>query len=173
MELSILEWLAAHRTPWLDWVMLAVTNVGRGGAAWGIAAIVRGVAHRRLAMAACQVVIAVTVAWTVPEAVLKPLTGRARPFSVSTAIPVVHHEHPKSSSFPSGHASTAVAGAYSLGASWPAARPFCWVLAGFIIVSRAYLGVHYPTDLVAGGLLGYLIAWVVVGRTRWRAAARP
>jgi undecaprenyl-diphosphatase len=168
MELSVLAWLAAHRAPWLDWVMLALTNVGRGGAVWGVAAIVRAVVHRRLAMAACQVVIAITLAWTIPEAVLKPLTARPRPFTISTAIPVVHHEHPKSSSFPSGHASTAVAGAYALGASWPAARPVCWLLAALIIFSRAYLGVHYPTDLIAGALLGWLIAWFVVGASRWR-----
>jgi undecaprenyl-diphosphatase len=169
MELSFLAWLAAHRAPWLDGVMLALTNVGRGGVVWGVAAIARAVVRRGLAMAACQVLIAITLAWTIPEAVLKPLTGRPRPFTVSAAIPVVHHEHPHSSSFPSGHASTAVAGAYSLGAAWPAARPSCWMLAALIILSRAYLGVHYPTDLIAGGLLGWLIAWMVVGRTRWRA----
>jgi undecaprenyl-diphosphatase len=148
--------------------MLALTNVGRGGAVWGVAAILRTAVCRRLAMAACQLVIAIMLAWVIPEAVLKPLTGRPRPFLVSTALPVVDHEHPKSSSFPSGHASTAVAGAYSLGAAWPAARPFCWALAALIVFSRAYLGVHYPTDLLAGGLLGWLVAWLVVGRTCWR-----
>jgi undecaprenyl-diphosphatase len=172
MELSILAWLAAHRGPWLDSVMLALTEIGRGGVVWAVAAAVRGFVHRRLAMAACQVVIAITIAWVIPEAVLKPLTGRPRPFLVSAAIPVVHHEHPKSSSFPSGHASTAVAGAYALTAMWPVARPCCWALAALIIVSRAYLGVHYPTDLVAGGLLGWLIAWLVVGGTKWRGTVR-
>ena len=39
-----------------------------------------------------------------------------------------------------------------------------------ITFSRAYLGVHYPTDLLGGALLGWLIAWFVVGRTRWAAA---
>ena len=42
MELSVLAWLAAHRTPWLDSVMLALTNVGRGGTVWAVAAVVRG-----------------------------------------------------------------------------------------------------------------------------------
>ena len=171
MELSVLAWLAAHRTAWLDTVMLTLTEVGRGGAVWGVTAIVRGVVDRRLAMAACQVVIAVTLAWATPEAILKPLSARPRPFVASNTIRPVRHEHPRSSSFPSGHASTAVAGAYSLSAMWPPARVACWTLAAFIVFSRAYLGVHYPTDLVAGALLGWLIAWLVVGGTRWRVAA--
>ena len=169
MELSVLAWLAAHRTPWLDSVMLALTNVGRGGTVWAVAAVVRGAVHRRLAMAACQVVIAVTLAWIIPDAVLKPLVARPRPFVASTALRTVGHEHPSGRSFPSGHAATAVAGAYTLTAMWPAARAVCWTLAALITLSRAYLGVHYPTDLLGGALLGWLIAWVVVGRTRWRS----
>jgi undecaprenyl-diphosphatase len=170
MELSIIAWLAEHRTHWLTWMMLGLTEIGRGGAVWGLTAIARGLLHRRLAMAACQVVIAITLAWVAPDAVFKPLTARPRPFLVDTAIHTVRHEHPKSSSFPSGHAATAVAGAYTLGSMWPAARPYCWTLAALIAFSRAYLGVHYPTDLIAGALLGWFIGWVVVGRTRWRAA---
>ena len=65
-------------------------------------------------------------------------------------------ERPGGYSFPSGHASTAVAGAYALTATWPAGRILCWVTAGLVIVSRAYLGVHYPTDLLGGALLGGL-----------------
>jgi undecaprenyl-diphosphatase len=173
MELSFLAWLATHRAPWLDWVMLGLTEIGRGGAVWVALALVRASTRRRLAMAACQVVIAVTLAWVLPEAVVKPLTARPRPYVASSAVQTVGHERPSSSSFPSGHAATAVAGAYTLGAMWPSARAVCWTLAALIACSRGYLGVHYPSDLAAGALLGWLIAWVVVGHTRWRASLTP
>jgi undecaprenyl-diphosphatase len=150
----------------LSAVMLAFTEVGRGGTLWALAAIVRGVGNRRLAMAACQVVLAVTLGWIIPDAI-KPLAARPRPFVASATLPVLR-EQPRDYSFPSGHASTAVAGAYALTATWPAARAACWVVAGAIIASRAYLGVHYPSDLLAGALLGWFIGWFVVGGTRWR-----
>jgi len=168
MELSALLWLAEHRVAWLDSVMLALTEIGRGGTVWAVTAVVRGTLYPRLAMAACQAVIAVTLAWVVPEAV-KPLVVRPRPYIASATLQTVAGERPSSHSFPSGHAASAVAGAYTVGALWPAARAVSWGLAALITVSRAYLGVHYPTDLLGGALLGWLIAWLVVGHTRWRA----
>jgi undecaprenyl-diphosphatase len=149
--------------------MLGLTNIGRGGFVWAVAAIVRARVRPRLGMAACQVILAVTVAWIIPDAVVKPLTARPRPFAATTQLTTLR-EHPGSYSFPSGHAATAVAGAYSLAAMWPAARPYAWVLATLITLSRAYLGVHYPTDLLGGALLGWFVGWFVVGRTRWSAA---
>lgn len=170
IEQALLAWLAAHRVPALDSVMLALTAVGRGGAIWIIAALARASAGRRRWMAAWQVVLAVTLAWVVPDAVVKPLTHRARPFVASPGLQVVG-ERPAGYSMPSGHASSAVAGAYALTAMWPTGRLVCWTLAALITFSRAYLGVHYPTDLLAGALLGWFIGWFVVGRTRWRDAA--
>ena len=87
------------------------------------AALVRARLRSRLAMAAFQVILAVTLAGVVPDAVVKPLTARPRPFVASAELPVLR-ERPGGYSFPSGHAATAVAGAYSLSAMWPAARPF-------------------------------------------------
>jgi undecaprenyl-diphosphatase len=43
-----------------------------------------------------------------------------------------------------------------------------WVLAIAISASRIYLGVHYPSDVLAGFLVGLLVAWFVRGRTVWR-----
>ncbi len=174
MELALLEWLAAHRTPALTSVMLALTEVGRAGLVWVLAAYTRAAVRRGLAMAACQLVIAVTVAGLTPDLVLKPLGARPRPFVASATLAVTsERDRLADYSFPSGHAATAVAGAYALTAMWPAGRVVAWTLAASIIVSRAYLGVHYPSDLVAGGLLGWFVAWMVVGRTRWRAATSP
>jgi hypothetical protein len=73
MELHALEWLAAHRAPLLNVVMLALTAIGRGGLMWAVAAIVRSRLHPRLAMAACQVILAVTLAWVLPDAVFNSI----------------------------------------------------------------------------------------------------
>lgn len=63
------------------------------------------------------------------------------------------------SSFPSGHTLVAFAGAFSL--LFSKARPWGTVFlisAAAIGVSRVAAGVHYPTDIIAGALLGYLAA---------------
>ncbi|MEV8568401.1 phosphatase PAP2 family protein [Streptomyces sp. NPDC051322] len=74
---------------------------------------------------------------------------RARPPLVRTA-----GRH----SFPSSHASSAVAAAVVFGALGPAGRHVVPPLAAAMCVSRLVAGVHYPTDVAAGALLGGLTA---------------
>ena len=59
-------------------------------------------------------------------------------------------------SYPSAHASTSFAGALVLGDLLP--RPALYALAVPLALSRPYLGVHYPSDTVAGAVLGTAIA---------------
>lgn len=58
-------------------------------------------------------------------------------------------------SYPSAHASTSFAGARALSDALPAAP--LYALAVGIAVSRPYLGIHYPSDVVAGAALGNVI----------------
>jgi undecaprenyl-diphosphatase len=55
-------------------------------------------------------------------------------------------------SYPSAHATTSFAGAGALARAWPA--PPLYALACAVAFTRPYLGVHYPSDVVAGALLG-------------------
>ena len=59
-------------------------------------------------------------------------------------------------SYPSAHASTSAAGARALGALLPA--PPLYALAAALALSRPYLGVHYPSDTLAGAALGAAVA---------------
>lgn len=101
---------------------------------------------------------------------LKDVFSRPRPSVVEQATEVA------TSSFPSGHAMGAVVAygsvAYLVGRleSTRALRLTTWVLAVLIILligfSRMYLGVHYPTDVVAGFIAGAgWVAFVVSGMT--------
>jgi membrane-associated phospholipid phosphatase len=86
--------------------------------------------------------------------VIKRVLKRKRPFQATVKINAVYH--PNDYSFPSGHTSSAFATATALSQvyrKWYVIAP-SYLYAGAIGYSRMYLGVHYPTDVTVGALLG-------------------
>ena len=92
--------------------------------------------------------------------ILKYAVNRDRPYVTHTDLRPLGNE--SSRSFPSGHTSSAFSTAMSLSLIYPkwyvAIPAFAWASAtGY---SRMYLGVHYPTDVFAGAVLGAGTAWL-------------
>ena len=141
-------------------VMRAFTVAGTAGALWGFLAaaafLLTGLEPSRLLIPWT----AIAASWTVAEGA-KYLFNRTRPFLWDTEIaPLI--KTPSSSSFPSGHSATAAAGAIALSVLYPPFAP-ALVLAGLLVVlSRVYLGVHYPFDVLAGILIGTVTAAAVL-----------
>jgi undecaprenyl-diphosphatase len=102
---------------------------------------------------------------------IKAATDRPRPFEdIAEPGPLITAT--VGSSFPSGHAATSFAGAVVLATAVRRAAPALFVLAGAIAFSRVYVGVHYPSDVLAGMALGSLVALVVLRvRSRRRLLA--
>lgn len=69
-------------------------------------------------------------------------------------------------SFPSAHASTAFAAAAAYSRALPAASPLFYGAALGFAVSRPYLGVHYPSDVIAGAALGTAVGRLLRGSPR-------
>jgi undecaprenyl-diphosphatase len=95
---------------------------------------------------------------------IKPLVGRRRP-ELSGLPPL--SATPTKLSVPSAHASTSFAGALAYSRVGQPAAPL-YALAVALSLSRVYLGVHHPSDVLAGALLGTAVA-----RRLTRAAAEP
>lgn len=114
---------------------------------------------------------AALLAASLASGALKDAVGRLRPplaHDSLTALVTL----PADSSFPSGHATSAFAAAGVVAALHPRLRAPVLALAALIGLSRVYLGVHYPTDVVAGAALGLGIAAVAVALGR-RIGAAP
>jgi undecaprenyl-diphosphatase len=97
----------------------------------------------------------------------KYFVHRHRPFEHQIGPSVRTH------SFPSGHSATSFAAATVLAGYAPRYRVLFYTLACLIAFSRLYNGVHYPSDVVAGALLGAAIALLLRGGARLRSRRAP
>lgn len=96
----------------------------------------------------------------VSSRLIKPLVNRPRPYQQTPSETV-------SPSFPSSHAANSFGVAAFVSTLAPP-RVLWWTLASLISFSRVALGVHYPTDVVGGALLGFVIGSIAAYLWAWR-----
>ena len=143
--------------------MLFASAIVAAAFVWWSTAVIAAVFPNKRA-AAWRMILAVAFTFAVCDYALKPLFDRARPYEVDSTISLITAK-PDTRSFPSGHAAMAVAGALAGSQLLPYSGWFWWPLALIMSVSRVYLGVHWPSDVVVGALIGLLTGWFVLGRT--------
>lgn len=93
--------------------------------------------------------------------ILKPLIGRVRPCNVFENINVMAR-CTKAASMPSAHAANFFALASYFGYYFRKYRWYLFGIAGLVAISRVYVGVHYPFDVLAGAGLGIFCGWFTV-----------
>lgn len=147
--------------------MILASALGAAGFIWWVLALITAVFPARRT-AAWRLVLALIFTFVISDYVLKPLFDRPRPFDSSPAL-VVIDARPQTPSFPSGHAAMATAGAIAGARMLPPAAWVLWPLAMVVAVSRVYVGVHWPSDVLAGIAVGAACAWFVLGgRLRYK-----
>jgi YegS/Rv2252/BmrU family lipid kinase len=133
----------------IDALLVGLSRAGEYSALWlGLAIAGALFGGRRGRRAAEEGVSAIGVTSTIANAI-KLVIDRRRPAPRRWL-----HRRPRTSSFPSGHAASAFAFAVAVSREVPEAAPVLLPLAASVAYSRVYLGVHYPSDVLAGGALG-------------------
>lgn len=158
---AVLQWFSRYRTPTLDAAMLEITFLGTGTVVIMIVAISSLFLWLTKHQYSALLLLIATGGGILLNNMLKAGFGRPRPQVVAWGTHVV------SWSFPSGHAMSAaiVYGTVAYLAARLQQRPlhrfFTFLCAAVVIVliavSRLYLGVHYPSDVIAGITIG--LAW--------------
>lgn len=152
------------RTDMLTPLMKFVTFLGNGGWFWILCAVVL-LAIPKTRKTGYAAVLSLIFGVIVTNLLLKNIVARPRPFAeIEALIPLI--AKPTDFSFPSGHTTASFAVALVMLRMLPKKIGIpAVVLAALVAFSRLYLGVHYPTDVLAGfvvALVGSLLAvWIV------------
>jgi len=91
---------------------------------------------------------------------VKLFVKKPRPFETLEGVRLLLGPH-GGFSFPSGHATTSFCLAAVIAMRYPRVRYPVFIAAILVALSRPYVGVHYPSDILAGSLLGMLIGYLV------------
>ncbi|MCI8363037.1 MAG: phosphatase PAP2 family protein [Clostridia bacterium] len=156
---NFLLWIQSLRQDWMTPFWKAVTFLGNAGWFWILLALLLlfWKQTRKTGMAA---LLALMVGALITNVWIKPAVARPRPYDVVEGLVALLGPQ-MDYSFPSGHSCAAFAAAM-----------VCWrmlphkyglpllVLAGLLAFSRLYLGVHYPSDVAGGILIGLASGWV-------------
>jgi undecaprenyl-diphosphatase len=169
---TVLLWINANLPDWLYEPMLFVTALGYYWVVLPLLAVAVYVFHRKRRKISAALLMVATVGSVLLSTALKDVLQRTRPELFDAGYTASGY------SFPSGHATIAVGfyGTLTLLAAWRLRGFWRWTIAaaGTILVlligfSRLYLGVHYPTDVLAGFLAALLwISFVGLCYFLWR-----
>lgn len=165
---AALEVLRGHRVA--DQVFIAATTVGDFSLIWHLLNSARGATSERRANQAFVFAAVLGVESLLVNQGLKRLFDRKRPLPAGD--PRFDIRRPSTSAFPSGHSSAAGFAAFTLTAlTGRRFAPAWWGVGLTVAVSRAYVRVHHPSDVVAGLAVGTALAAGVRGlakATAWR-----
>lgn len=144
---------------YLDILMPMITNMGNLGVIWIMMAVVLLLdkPHR---LVGDVVILTLIISTIIGEGIVKNIVRRVRPCNQQSNVSLLI-SRPISYSFPSGHTLSSFAVAEVLSMYFTQYKLIFMAIAFLIALSRLYLYVHYPTDIIAGIIFGTLCSKLI------------
>jgi membrane-associated phospholipid phosphatase len=165
VDRAVYSAVAATPTPSLDEPLRRLSNAANNSRLWlAIATVLRMVGGETGRRATTRGTVAIGVTSALVNLAVKSAWSRKRPDRSALGVPVWRNVRmPASTSFPSGHAASGFAFAAAIGRDQPWLGLALRFLAATVAYSRVHTGVHYPSDAVAGALIGEATGQAVAG----------
>lgn len=164
-EFFILDTIAKLHTDFFDTILPVITAFGNAGMGWlALALLLLCIPQYR--KAGLTMILALLFCLLIGNVTLKPLVARARPYSYFPDMTLLIPPE-KDFSFPSGHTFASFAAATALFLHHKRAGMAAYSLAVAIAFSRLYFYVHFPSDVLAGLILGIASGWTACKLVNW------
>ncbi|MBE5882413.1 MAG: phosphatase PAP2 family protein [Lachnospiraceae bacterium] len=155
---NLLLWIQENlRSEFLTPLFQFITTSGNAGLIWiAVTCFLLAFKKTRRTGIACALALIFSLLFT--NLLIKPLVARIRPYDLIEGLQILISK-PRDFSFPSGHSSASFAAAWVMFRMLPKKAGIPALVYAFLMAfSRLYFGVHYPSDVLGGILLGMLYA---------------
>lgn len=161
LDRNMLLWIQdVIRSDILTPFFIIITKIGDGGIVWILISIILLIPKKTRRVGILSL-LALVGSFIIDNIILKNLVARTRPYEVVQGLKLLIGKQ-NDFSFPSGHTGSSFASAVILYKELPKKYGIPLIgLATLIGFSRLYLGVHYPSDVLGGAIIGTLIAILV------------
>ena len=166
IDRGLLVWLHENHIPTLNQVMPFITDVDNWILPILFLILYLGFFEgKKGKIALCLLIISLSMNDSICAQILKPFFDRVRPSHMSIEGLNLLVSKGGKWGMPSNHASNMFCLAVILSYFYGRLKIILFFLATVIAISRVYVGVHYPGDVIIGALVGYIISWAVI--TLW------
>ena len=170
VDANVARWVEQSQSPIADMVVGVLNPLGSGFVPLAACTTVALLSYlrgwSRLRATGTLAAVAFVVAGLV-EFSLKRLVGRYRPDAGMSVLALLGPSFaPDADSFPSGHATSMFTVATVFATAYPRVGWLFYTMATTVAAGRVYLARHYVSDVLAGALIGIVVACVVIARLR-------